>query len=163
MSYIKLTNGVAEEYSFIQLRKDNPQVSFPKTPSADLLAGYDVYAYETDPIPMNTPVIEGEFFYELEGQWRKGFNTRAITDDEKRQDMVVSPRQARLALNAAGLLANVETAIEAMSDPEKTVVRLEWEYATQIERTSAWVVSMGTALGLTELELDQLFISAAGL
>jgi hypothetical protein len=122
-----------------------------------------VYAYETDPIPMNTPVIEGEFFYELNGQWRKGFNTRAITDNEKRQDMVVSPRQARLALNAAGLLANVETAIEAMSDPEKTIVRLEWEYATQIERTSTWVVSMGTALGLTELELDQLFVTAAGL
>lgn len=163
MSYIKLNNGVAEEYTFSQLRKDNPQVSFPKQPSTDLLAGYDVYAYETDPIPMNTPVIEGEFFYELNGQWRKGFNTRAITDDEKRQDMVVSPRQARLALNAAGLLASVETAIEAMSDPEKTVVRLEWEYATQIERTSTWVVSMGTALGLTELELDQLFVTAAGL
>ena len=163
MNYIKLNNGVAEEYTFKQLQNDNPEVSFPKNPSAAILADYNVYPYETDNISPDTTIIESTFFYELNGQWRKGFNARAVTDDEKRAEMIVSPRQARLALNAAGLLTSVETAINNMNDPEKTIVSLEWEYATRIERTSSWVISMGTALGLTETELDQLFITAAGL
>lgn len=42
--YIKLTNGKPENYSIGELRRDNPQVSFPKNPSAELLAQYSVYA-----------------------------------------------------------------------------------------------------------------------
>lgn len=163
MSYIKLNNGVAEQYSFTQLRQDNPKVSFPKAPSNEVLADYDVYPYETDPIPEDAPVVEGSFFYELDGQWRKGFNTRAITDEERREDMIVSPRQARLALNAAGLLVSVDAAIAAMDEPEKTIVSLEWEYATEIQRLSSWVISMGVALGLGEDELDNLFVVAKDL
>lgn len=51
MRYIKLNSGVAEQYSFTQLRQDNPKVSFPKAPSNEVLDDYDVYPYETDPIP----------------------------------------------------------------------------------------------------------------
>jgi hypothetical protein len=41
--HIKLTDGQPQPYSIGQLRRDNPQVSFPSTIPADTLAEYDVY------------------------------------------------------------------------------------------------------------------------
>lgn len=43
--HIYAPNGTAEiyPYSIGQLRKDNPQVSFPKTPTDALLASYNVF------------------------------------------------------------------------------------------------------------------------
>jgi hypothetical protein len=51
MIYVKVTNGSPVAYIFTQLRIDNPKVSFPKAPSNEVLDDYDVYPYETDPIP----------------------------------------------------------------------------------------------------------------
>jgi len=47
--FIKLTNGTPAKYTLGQLRRDNPQTSFPKLIPDDLLASYDVYPY-TRPI-----------------------------------------------------------------------------------------------------------------
>lgn len=41
--YVKVTNGQAEIYSIGQLRRDNPNTSFPKNPSESLLAEWGVY------------------------------------------------------------------------------------------------------------------------
>ena len=41
--YIKVSNGVAENYTIGQLRRDNPNTSFPRSISVDLLAEYGVY------------------------------------------------------------------------------------------------------------------------
>ena len=41
--HIKLTDGQPQPYSLGQLRRDNPQVSFPETIPAGTLAEYDVY------------------------------------------------------------------------------------------------------------------------
>lgn len=68
-------------------------------------------------------------------------------------------RQARLALHAAGLLANVEAAIAAAGG----TVAIEWEYASTIERASPLVASMAEALDLSDGELDALFTAAAAL
>ena len=45
MPHLKITNGQPEFYSIEQLRRDNPNVSFPKTPSDALLAEWDVYPF----------------------------------------------------------------------------------------------------------------------
>lgn len=42
--YIKLNNEVPEKYTIGQLRKDNPNVSFPKSISVETLAEYNVYS-----------------------------------------------------------------------------------------------------------------------
>jgi hypothetical protein len=49
--YIKLTNGVPENYSIGQLRRDNPQVSFPKTIPDSVLADYNVYPLQATTQP----------------------------------------------------------------------------------------------------------------
>lgn len=76
----------------------------------------------------------------------------------------VSMRQARLALLQANLLDQVETTLSTISDPvEKQSALIEWEYATTVERKSPWVQTLSTALGLTEEQVDQLFIQASTL
>jgi hypothetical protein len=50
--HIKLTDGQPQPYSLGQLRRDNPQVSFPATIPADTLAEYDVYEVTTTQQPV---------------------------------------------------------------------------------------------------------------
>ena len=76
---------------------------------------------------------------------------------------VVSMRQARLALHAAGLLASVEAAIDALPEPSRTEARIEWDYASEVHRGSEFVGRMGAALMLDDDALDALFVTAAGL
>jgi hypothetical protein len=69
--HIKLTNGTPAKYTLGQLRRDNPQISFPKIIPDELLASYDVYPYviqdvEFDPVSQN--VVEGEFV-QVDDQW----------------------------------------------------------------------------------------------
>lgn len=74
---------------------------------------------------------------------------------------VVTMRQARLALLAAGLLAAVDAAIAAMPGAEGDAARIEWEFATHVERQQPLVLAMAGALTLTEQQLDNLFVAAA--
>lgn len=75
----------------------------------------------------------------------------------------VTMRQARLALLGAGLLSGVEAAITTLPEPQKSAALIEWEYAALVQRSSGLVPMMGTALGLTESQLDDLFVAAAAL
>ena len=71
----------------------------------------------------------------------------------------VTMRQARLALLGAGLLDTVETAILAAGPAAK----IEWEYAQEVQRASGLVPAMAIALGMTEAQIDALFVTAATL
>lgn len=75
----------------------------------------------------------------------------------------VTMRQARLALLGAGLLANVDTAINSLASPAKEQARIEWDYSSDVQRHRSLVSTLGAALGLTEAQLDALFIKAATL
>lgn len=75
----------------------------------------------------------------------------------------VTMRQARLALMAAGKLAAVESAIAALPDPAKTAAQIEWEYSNEVQRHNGFVSQLAPALGMSEAELDALFIAAKAL
>ncbi len=75
----------------------------------------------------------------------------------------VTMRQARLALLGAGLLASVDAAIDSLPSPQKEAARIEWEYASDVQRSYGLVPMMGAALGLDDAALDALFIEAAAL
>lgn len=76
---------------------------------------------------------------------------------------VVTMRQARLALFGAGLLSAVDAAIDALPSPQKEAARIEWEYSQEVHRDKALVQTLGPALGLTDAQMDALFIAASGL
>ena len=75
----------------------------------------------------------------------------------------VTMRQARLALLGAGLLAGVKAAINALPSKQKEAAKIEWEYASEVQRNSGLVPMMGVALGLDDAALDALFVAAAAL
>lgn len=75
----------------------------------------------------------------------------------------VTMRQARLALHAAGLLVQVETAIDALPEPPRSEARIEWDYASEVHRGSEFVTLLGAALELDKQSLDGLFLKASEL
>ena len=73
---------------------------------------------------------------------------------------VVTPRQIRLALLDAGLLDSIETAFNSLEEPLKSKAKIEWEYATEIDKNSPLIQKLYPQLGLTEEQLDDLFVTA---
>ncbi len=75
---------------------------------------------------------------------------------------VITMRQARLALLGAGMLAAVDAAISSMPSPMKEAAQIEWEFATEVRRQAPLILQLGPALGLTDAQIDALFIAGAG-
>lgn len=91
------------------------------------------------------------------GTWRYAY-TYNLTVPQ-----AVTMRQARLALLAAGKLTTANAAIAAMPGTDGDAARIEWEYAHEVRRDSPLVVGMGAVLGLTDEQMDGLFIAAAAI
>lgn len=69
------------------------------------------------------------------------------------------PRQLRLSLLANGItLEMVDAAINAFPEPNKTYAKIEWEYAVEIKRSEPLVAGLGMALGLTNEQIDNIWI-----
>lgn len=105
-------NAVAAyPYSFAQLKRDNPQTSFPSSPSSELLESYMVYevaqadqpSYDpaTHRIEEGTPALVG-------GVWTQAWNVIALTDEE------IAQQQAD---HAAQIEAQRAEAYRTESDP----------------------------------------------
>jgi hypothetical protein len=88
---------------------------------------------------------------EIDAEVAKGASAPQVT--------TITPRQARLALFAAGILDQVEAAVDAAGG----AVKISWEYATQINRHDPLIESIGPTLGLTDDQIDLIFNQAATL
>lgn len=76
----------------------------------------------------------------------------------------VTRRQAKQALLLAGLLDDVQPAIDAIPDAgQRAFIQIEWDDSQMFERNRATLIALGTAMGLDSDDLDQLFISASQL
>jgi len=71
----------------------------------------------------------------------------------------LSARQIRLALAAAGLLDQVEMTIAGL--PQAS--RIEWQYASSYERTHPLIASIGTAVNLSDGQIDDMWRQAEAL
>jgi len=76
---------------------------------------------------------------------------------------IVTMRQARLALLGAGKLAAVNAAINALPSPTKEAAQIEWEYSQEVNRQYGLVSQLAPLLGMTDADLDTLFIAGAAL
>jgi len=100
-----LTTSQTYPYSASQLRRDNPQTSFPKAPTDELLATFNVFPVkpteqpEFDPMTQRleegAPVLQS-------GEWVQVWNVTALTAEEVAaqqlalQDSIVEQTQQRL-------------------------------------------------------------------
>lgn len=92
-------------YSFSELRRDNPQVSFPKNPTDELLASFNVIRVQPTEHPAYDPMmqrIEGTQPVFSDGQWVQAWNVVPLTADEiaqqqrALQESIVAQTQQRL-------------------------------------------------------------------
>lgn len=75
----------------------------------------------------------------------------------------ISMRQARLALHSVGKLVSVGSVIEGLNEPDRTAAKIEWEYSSALRRDNRFIKVLGTALGLDDAAIDELFVSASKL
>jgi len=113
---------------------------------------------------VNTPDVEltaetkDDFEYPQEGWYWFDTFEQASASFGKSVD-TVTPLQAKLALNAAGLLDNIETFI-AGSD---RATQIAWESASEFKRSSPLLIGMTAAIGMTGAQLDDLFVVAGNI
>ena len=73
----------------------------------------------------------------------------------------VTRRQARRALHDAGLLTVVETAVDALPEPQRSAAMFDLKDSNTFQRTNPTLQALASALGLSDAQLDDLFIAAA--
>lgn len=76
---------------------------------------------------------------------------------------VVTMRQARIALLDAGLLEAVRASVATMPGTEGERARIDWEYALEVRRDWPLISYMAGDLGLTDEQVDGLFVAAAAI
>lgn len=106
----------------------------------------------------------------VDGAWQYKWRVDALSAEQieaKRLASIpqsVTRRQARQALLLAGVLGSVQSAIDGIADPvQRGMAQIEWDDSQAFERNRPLLIALGTALGLDSAELDQLFVTAAGL
>lgn len=101
----------------------------------------------------------------INGVWQTTWLVSTLSDEvlaaraKSHIPRTVSPRQIRQALTRAGLRTSVEETV-ATGDQD---IKDWYEFATAFERDNKYVVAMSVTLGVTEQQLDDLFILAGGL
>jgi hypothetical protein len=88
--YIRLTDGVPEDYSIERLYSDNPQTSFSENLRDDVLAQWDVYPVTVLPIPnfdQQTHYLKASDFYQINGVWHMHYDVEALPLSAVEQSM----------------------------------------------------------------------------
>lgn len=146
-----------------------PQTSFPSALSPQVLAEHGIYPVRQMPPPAHdaaTQRIEAAPPAEVDGQWTQQWTIRGLTPEEvtdqaaaRRARMTCSRAQGQLAMLQAGVLDAMESWVATQSRATQI------EYAARGTWRRDWpLVAMGAeALGLTEAQVDELFILAATL
>lgn len=162
MFYILTQPETVYPYTLTDLRRDNRDVSFPSD-----MTNFDTTALHCYPVQDTTPpeapgkIAERIMPGLVGGLW---FEQWTLVDAPASPvPQIVSMRQARLALLDAGLLDDVEAAIITMAEPQRAATQIEWEYSTEVNRTSPTTAMLAGVLGLTDEQIDELFRQAAGL
>lgn len=82
---IKLTNGTPVIYTLGQLRRDNPQTSFPKAIPDEMLATYDVYSCTRFERPaydhLTEQCFDAGFKQDAEGNWVQGYSVEPVEQE----------------------------------------------------------------------------------
>ena len=112
--------------------------------------------------------VNGNTFFpkencELIKQWiAEGNNPEAESTEkelyEQKKVNTITMRQARLYLYSIDKLEDVEAMVETRKDWQ-----IEWEYASEVERSSLLISIIKDKLGLSDIEVDDIFLAASKL
>ena len=159
---IRETGAVVYDDEF---RRMYPDTSFPAVLSVDLLNDFGADPVLEGPQPTLTENQYSRYdgAEQVEGTWFTVYTAVDYTEEEIaarleqwRQSTSCTPFQGRMALSDASLLTNAEAAVNAADDKTKTA----WEYALIWQRSSPMISALGAALGMTDVQIDDLFKAA---
>lgn len=131
--------------------------------TGELVEDYDgFYFFTYDIIDKFEDVVEDGEVLSKSAQEQAYLELIGLTTPEptnKPVPQVVEMRQARKVLIRAGLMTAVDNLVKSL-DAESQV---DWEYALTVERDHPIVKLAKTSLGLTDMQIDAMFIAAATL
>lgn len=90
MPHLKITNGQPENYSIGELRRDNPNTSFPESPSDTLLAEWGVYHYTVQNQPAldyMTQTVTPTALTQVNGVWTQGWEVSNLSVDDAERNI----------------------------------------------------------------------------
>lgn len=98
-------------------------------------------------------------------KWTEGATESEIIEKERSLlPKCVSQRQLRTQLVLNGFdLNDIQIAINELSEPNKSIAQIAWDYAITFERDSTLLMCLATNLGLTQNEVDTIFLNASKL
>jgi hypothetical protein len=151
--YAKINNGIVEKfpYSIGNLRKDNPQTSFPKNPTDELLARWNVLPIADVPQPAHdqaTQTVDEFPPVFVNGRWERNYAVRAKTADElaqaqqQLQNEIVEATQQRL--DAFAQTKNYDNANSCISYQNSSVPTFAAEGQKMLAlRDQTWLILLG--------------------
>lgn len=162
-------NQITYPYSIRQLKRDNPQVSFPREMPDERLADWGVYRVAKVEQPVYDPetqALEEGQPVQVEGIWTQVWNVRSLTTEELKSRVPgsISRRQAKQLLIQLGQIESIQNIIDAVEDPiEKQLLQSWWDDSQTFERHHPTVIEISSLLGWSEQDLDDMFIEASKL
>jgi len=185
MDHIKAqdTQVIKFPYTVGDLRRDNPNISFPKRPSDELLAEWNVHRVtktdrptvdHTKNVTEGTPVL-------IDGTWTQVWETTDATAEEiaereqaRLDAMVVSRAEFAKAAKREGIISHAEAIAWATQQalpqivldvfatlPQSDREDAEFEALTseRVRRTAPLITMLQGELSLTDAQVDALFES----
>lgn len=143
------------------IRLAHPTISFPPTVTIEHVADLGYAELEYDPQPELGPGEHAQpGAIRKEGsRYLQGWQVVAAPAPQAPES--VTMRQARQAMLSAGILAQVDALIAAMPGEEGESARIDWNHARDVKRDWPLIGALGPQMGLTEQQIDDLFIYAA--
>jgi hypothetical protein len=147
--YIRIVAGQPEDYTLAQLRADNPNTSFPKVPSDETLAGFDIYPLQPVAPPAFNPVLqvlsEGT---PTEGPSNVWTQTWVLTD---RTDAEIAALQRELDVQQTTSPSALAAALEALTRTLVDTTTLDGlndsDLASITNLYTGWIVGVDVAIG----------------
>lgn len=98
-------------------------------------------------------------------KWTEGATDSEIIEKERALlPKCVSQRQIRTQLVLNGFnLNDIQLAINELSEPDKSIAQIAWDYAITFERDSPLLICLAANLGLTQAQVDEIFLNASKL
>lgn len=106
--------------------------------------------------------VKFEKYQEFIDEWQKVEDIKNITQVQTSTDNInilsLSPRQARLILLQYNLLDDIEAML--LND---RAMQIWWEYSLEIRRDNLYIITACANLGLTDEQLDTMFVDGSSL
>lgn len=109
-------------------------------------------------------ILTGKTYYTPEfNELGKPTGRGSLSAPPQQVPLSIANWRAKAVIELTGLTAQVEQALAAMTGPEGVVARSAWNGNADFARNGATVTTLATTLGLSDQQVDQMFIQASQL